>query len=347
MKKLIAVLLTTVVVAGLMGCGVSMEKDVAQTETTMEEGQSGEKKMVMILPMATLDYFNYMAAQLECEAEKAGVDLTFWNVNSDFSKIGEYVEMACEQDYDVAFVIDPTGSAQAAIKESSEKGLLIVGYDANIYPELENAWVTTGNEAMGRMIAEYALDMMKDEGKDSYNLVISYNPSVQSEIDRYNGVMAAIEESDLNIDVELATNTGVDLEDKINLWDDMLIRKAAGEIDYVIAVNSTNALGCLASAESAGRMELKVFGIDDEADQLNALQKDGIYYATIAQDSFTFGKKMMEAALKLTEDGGGQLGTISVDGILVTRDNVKEYLEKRQENVDSLSEYISSITSLN
>ena len=83
-------------------------------------------------------------------------------------------------------------------------------------------------------------------------------------------------------------------------------------------------------------MELKVFGIDDEADQLNALQKDGIYYATIAQDSFTFGKKMMEAAVKLTEDGGGQLGTISVDGILVTR-----------ENVDSLSEYISSITSLN
>ena len=54
MKKLIAVLLTTVVVAGLIGCGVSMEKDVAQTETTMEEGQSGEKKMVMILPMATL-----------------------------------------------------------------------------------------------------------------------------------------------------------------------------------------------------------------------------------------------------------------------------------------------------
>ena len=42
MKKLIAVLLTTVVVAGLIGCGVSMEKDVAQTETTMEEGQSGE-----------------------------------------------------------------------------------------------------------------------------------------------------------------------------------------------------------------------------------------------------------------------------------------------------------------
>lgn len=150
MKKLIAVLLTTVVVAGLIGCGVSMEKDVAQTETTMEEGQSGEKKMVMILPMATLDYFNYMAAQLECEAEKAGVDLTFWNVNSDFSKIGEYVEMACEQDYDVAFVIDPTGSAQAAIKESSEKGLLIVGYDANIYPELENAWVTTGNVANGK-----------------------------------------------------------------------------------------------------------------------------------------------------------------------------------------------------
>lgn len=354
MKKIIAMIMVIIMAGCMTGCGITADgpsDDTAEVnEETLETGaeDSGEAlKMVMILPMATLDYFNFMGAQLQSEAEKAGVEMTFWNVNSDFSKIGEYVEMAWEQDYDVAFVIDPTGSAQAALKESSEKGMLLVGYDANIYPELENAWVSTDNVAMGNMLAEYAIEMMKEEEKDSYNLIISYNPTVQTEIDRYTGMMEAIESSGLNIKVELATNTGVDVEDKVNLWDDMLIRKAEGEIDYVLAATSTNALGCLASAETANRTEFKVFGIDDEEDQLNALQGDSIYYATIAQDSFSFGKLMMDAALKLVENDGGQLGTIPVDGILVTRDNVQEYLEKRQNNIDALAEYISSIKSLN
>lgn len=355
MKKLIATLLSLAMLFTLVACASDTKPDdVGQNQTAgnSTEGSNAlaseeTKKMVMILPMATLDFFNFMGAQLQKEAEAVGVELTFWNVNSDFSKIGEYVEMANEQEYDVAFVIDPTGSAQAAIKETTADGLLIVGYDANVYPELENAWISTDNVAMGKLIAEHALEMMEEEGKDSYNLVISYNPTAQSEIDRYNGMKEAIDASNLQINVELATNTGVDLEDKINLWDDMLIRKAEGEIDFVLCSNSTNSLGCLGAAESAGRNDFKVLGIDDEADQLNALQNETIYYATVAQDSFAFGKLMMEAALQLEQDGGGNLGTIPVDGILVTRDNVSDYLEGRQVKINELSAYISSITSLN
>lgn len=355
MKKIIAVILSLVCILNLTACGSSPKQEAGTDEKPAAESPAGDSldnskekvRMAMIMPLATQDFFNFIAAQLQYEADQANVDLTMWDINGDVSKIGDLVEMAKEQEYDLMFVIDPTGSAKSAMEEV-QGDIVLIGFDAVVNPELQSAWISTDNVAMGRLLAEHMIDDMRAAGKDSYNVILTFTPTVQSEIDRKDGMIEAIEAvDDMEIHVEEASNSKVDLAGKVSLWDDLLVRKAEGEIDYVLGTNSYNALGCVSAAEAAGRYDFKVMGIDDEEDQLAALQKEGehLYYATVAQNPFQIGKEMMRAALAALN--GEELGTIGVDGVLVTSDNVDGYLAERSKNIEALSDYISIISQLN
>lgn len=149
--------------------------------------------------------------------------------------------------------------------------------------------------------------------------------------------------SGFTINGEEVSSADINLEGGLGLWDDLVIRKAEGELDYAMCANSTNALGCLAASESAGRTDYKVFGIDDEVDQLAALTKEnGIYYATVAQNPFEIGVQAIEAAVHAVE--GQDDGIVKVDGILVTRDTVQEYMANREKSLEELKDYLAIIT---
>lgn len=197
---------------------------------------------------------------------------------------------------------------------------------------------------MGRMLGEYAVELMKDDGKDSFNVIYSYNNTSQSEIDRQAGMAEAFKAMwFLQLTAEEVSSADINLEGGLGLWDDLVIRKAEGELDYAMCANSTNALGCLAASESAGRTDYKVFGIDDEADQLAALTKENsIYYATVAQNPFEIGVQTIEAAVHAVE--GQDDGIVKVDGILVTRDTVQEYMANREKSLEELKDYLAIIT---
>ena len=153
----------------------------------------------------------------------------------------------------------------------------------------------------------------------------------------------AFKASGITINSEEVSSADINLEGGLGLWDDLVIRKAEGELDYAMCANSTNSLGCLAASESAGRTDYKVFGIDDEADQLAALTKENsIYYATVAQNPFEIGVQVMEAAVHAVE--GQDDGIVKVDGILVTRDTVQEYMANREKSLEELKDYLAIIT---
>ena len=69
-----------------------------------------------------------------------------------------------------------------------------------------------------------------------------------------------------------------------SLWDDLLISKTAGTVDYIFCTNSGSSLGVLSSVLSAGRNEIGIFGIDDEDGQISALQDpSNPYLATVGR----------------------------------------------------------------
>lgn len=82
---------------------------------------------------------------------------------------------------------------------------------------------------------------------------------------------------------------------------------------------------------------MALIGIDNEEGQLNAL-KDGRYYkATIAQDSYSIGEEAMKAAMKAMD--GEKTGDVVVPGVLVTADNVEQYLKDDTSKKEELSSY--------
>lgn len=83
---------------------------------------------------------------------------------------------------------------------------------------------------MGRMLGEYAVEFMKDDGKDSFNVIYSYNNTSQSERDRQAGMAEAFKASGITIHGEEVSSADINLEGGLGLWDDLVIRKAEGEL---------------------------------------------------------------------------------------------------------------------
>lgn len=353
MKKVVSILSAMTVLCALFaGCATNTPDDNSpQNNSTSDTSPADNStttndtktyRMALIQPQNNLDYFNFITASALKYADANGIELTVWQQNSDQAKGVEFVDMAVEQGYDAVMICDPQGAARAAMEEAQGK-IAIIGYDAMAYPDLCNAAISTDNVAMGRMLGEYAVELMKADGKDSFNVIYSYNNTSQSEIDRQAGMAEAFKASGFTINGEEVSSADINLEGGLGLWDDLVIRKAEGELDYAMCANSTNALGCLAASESAGRTDYKVFGIDDEVDQLAALTKEnGIYYATVAQNPFEIGVQAIEAAVHAVE--GQDDGIVKVDGILVTRDTMQEYMANREKSLEELKDYLAIIT---
>ena len=96
-------------------------------------------------------------------------------------------------------------------------------------------------------------------------------------------------------------------------------------------------MGALASVSSADRTDVSLLGIDNEGGQLNALKDGRFYKATIAQDAYSIGEEAMKAALAAME--GEKTGDVIVPGVLVTSENVEDYLADDQAKKDELEAY--------
>ena len=187
MKKVVSILSAMTVLCALFaGCTTNTPDDNSpQNNSTSDTSPADNStttndtktyRMALIQPQNNLDYFNFITASALKYADANGIELTVWQQNSDQAKGGEFVDMAVEQGYDAVMICDAQGAARAAMEEAQGK-IAIIGYDAMAYPDLCNAAISTDNVAMGRMLGEYAVELMKDDGKDSFNVIYSYNNS--------------------------------------------------------------------------------------------------------------------------------------------------------------------------
>ena len=74
------------------------------------------------------------------------------------------------------------------------------------------------------------------------------------------------------------------------LTDNLLIANPEGNCWHTYGSNAGVALGALATVATADRKDVSLVGIDNEEGQLNALKDGSFYKATIAQDSYLWGK---------------------------------------------------------
>ena len=302
MKKITSIVLSVSMAAGALGMN-----------TAVVHAEESAKKVAYISAANQFDFFVYIGAEIKKVGEENGVQVDMFDAALDVSKEADLMSQAILQKYD-AIIVGPvdTQALIPSIKEANEAGIPVINYDSFIEGAEVYARVGSGNKDMGKTAGEYAADMLKEKyGEVKGNVIVLSYPALETMNQRNEGFIEALKE-----------------------YPDVTIKE---ETDIIYGSNAGVALGALASVSSAGREDIALVGIDNEEGQLNAL-KDGRYYkATVAQDSYSIGEEAMNAALSAID--GKKTGDVVVPGILVTADNVEEYLTDDQAKKDELEEY--------
>ena len=327
MKKITSIVLSVSMAAGALGMN-----------TAVVHAEESAKKVAYISAANQFDFFVYIGAEIKKVGEENGVQVDMFDAALDVSKEADLMSQAILQKYD-AIIVGPvdTQALIPSIKEANEAGIPVINYDSFIEGAEVYARVGSGNKDMGKTAGEYAADMLKEKyGSVKGNVIVLSYPSLETMNQRNEGFIEALKEyPDVTIKEETVEECTAEGGQK--LTDNLLIANPEGTLDIIYGSNAGVALGALASVSSAGREDIALVGIDNEEGQLNAL-KDGRYYkATVAQDSYSIGEEAMNAALSAID--GKKTGDVVVPGILVTADNVEEYLTDDQAKKDELEEY--------
>ena len=327
MKKITSIVLSVSMAAGALGMN-----------TAVVHAEESAKKVAYISAANQFDFFVYIGAEIKKVGEENGVQVDMFDAALDVSKEADLMSQAILQKYD-AIIVGPvdTQALIPSIKEANEAGIPVINYDSFIEGAEVYARVGSGNKDMGKTAGEYAADMPKEKyGEVKGNVIVLSYPALETMNQRNEGFIEALKEyPDVTIKEETVEECTAEGGQK--LTDNLLIANPEGTLDIIYGSNAGVALGALASVSSAGREDIALVGIDNEEGQLNAL-KDGRYYkATVAQDSYSIGEEAMNAALSAID--GKKTGDVVVPGILVTADNVEEYLTDDQAKKDELEEY--------
>lgn len=363
MKKIMSLLLCIAVSFGTIGCGnagsANSSNETAKEESGQDESaassnasqegteesigenagtESGGKKVAYISAANQFDFFVYIGAEIKRIGEENGIQVDMFDAALDVSKESDLMSQAILQGYD-AIIVGPvdTEALVPSIKEANEAGIPVINYDSFIEGADVYARVGSSNAEMGKMAGEYAAKLLEEKNGEAKGtiIVLSY-PALETMNQRIAGFKEVLEQYP-DVTVKEETVEECTAEGGQKLTDNLLIANPEGSIDIIYGSNAGVVLGALASVSSADRDDVALIGIDNEEGQLNAL-KDGRYYkATIAQDSYAIGEAAMNAAIEAIN--GEKTGDIVVQGVLVTPENVEEYLVNDQAKKAELEAY--------
>ena len=337
-KRVLATVLAATMILGLVGCGGTKETSDDDNVKVVDTNKDEEKRVAFISPANQFDFFVYIGAEVKKIGEEKGVHVDMFDAALDVNKLADLMSQAVIQQYD-AIIVGPvdTEAVVPSIKEANEAGIPVINYDSFVEGADVYARVGSGNVEMGKIAGEYAVEMLKEKyGKVEGNITVLSYPQLETMNKRIEGFKDAFKDyPDVNIKEE--TVDAVTAEAGQKLTDNLLVANGEGKIDIIYGSNAGVLLGALAAVSSANRTDIALVGIDNEEGQLNAL-KDGTYYkGTVAQDSYSIGEEAIKAAIKAID--GEKTGDVVVPGILVTPENVDEYLQNDKDTKEELDAY--------
>lgn len=343
-KKIGTIVLGFIMVLSMYGC-TGNEKSVEPSDSTVDSnaqtadsGSLKGKRIAFISPANQFDFFVYIGAEVKKVGQENGIKVDSFDANLDVAKLSDLMTQAILQKYD-AIIVAPvdTEALIPSIQEANKAGIPVINYDSFIEGADIYARVGSGNSDMGKTAGVYAAKLLKEKyGEVKGKVIVLSYPALETMNKRIAGFKEALKEY-TDVVVEDKTVTQCTAEGGQKLTDDLLIANAKNTVDIIYGSNAGVVLGALASVSSAGRDEIALIGIDNEEGQLNALKDGKFYKGTVAQDSYAIGDEAIKAALEAMK--GNKIGDVVVPGILVTPDNVKEYLSKDQARKAELASY--------
>ncbi len=316
MKKILAVLLSLVMVFSLSGCKITIDGEEGSTT----KKYSGSGTIGLSVSTQNNPFFVTLVEGAQAAANKLGISLTVVDAGDDATKQVSDIEDLISKNVSV-LIVNPVDSdaVTGAVQEAVNKGVKVISVDRAVNGVDIDCQIASDNVAGAELATQYIVDTLGEGVKVAE---LQGTSGASAAIDRGTGFHNI---ADKKLDVVASQTANFDRTEGMTVMENML--QANGDIKAVFAANDEMALGAMEAIAGAGK-DIMVVGFDATDDAIASI-KEGKMAATIAQQPDLIGATAIENAMKLIE-GESIEKSIPVEVTLVTKDNVDTFNEKKE-----------------
>ena len=331
MKKLLAALLSAVMLFSLSACGGTTSgqtsgQSQAQSGTSAAAGTSegsgamAGKNVSLMTPYLSSVTTNQMVNYLQEGLEAQGATVTVVDTSNDFAALASRIEdvVASGTDAIVLVSADPT-QLENQLQDAFDAGIPVFGCDSGFIEGMQvNA--TSDNYAMGELIVNYLFnDLMNGEGT-VIALTHRPHPGVVKRCEAFDALLAEQE------GISLITEQHVPAEQPINDAQDivenlLLANPEKGSITAIWCGWDEPAIGATQACQEAGRDEIIVVGVDGNEQAVSLVQQGTNLKATVAQNFEGMAEIVVEQMTKLFSGEAIEPGEMYAEATLITPEN--------------------------
>lgn len=345
MKKILATLLVTSMMFGLVACGNSKgdtttadssatgvqtgsEEAVTTESTTDSSDSAGEtKKRSFAFFTNTLNntFHNAMVEVYEEKCKEMGYDFVTFDCDYDASLQINQLEDAANKGYDAIFLIPADSqSERQGIEAVNNAGIPIFNVDTPVADkDLIVTCIATDAYSAGKVLGEQLLVDYPDGGK----IALLEHPENDSAVQRVEGFLAGLGDAADKYEIVARQNCGSALDQSLTVTEDIVM--ANPDIDAIFCVNGTSGMGCVAALKEhdlAGK--IGVYCIDASPDN-KAAMVEGSLKGVAAQCPKVIAATSFDKALSYL-DGEEIEQEILIPSYAITLDQAKETIDDWQ-----------------
>jgi len=311
---LIVIALTLALVPALSACA-------------SDSSQSGDSDGRLVLAYSAQNlantYFVEIARGVQSRADELGVEVFIHDGAGDAAAQVLAFENWIVQGVDAIMCspVDPA-ALEPSVRAAQEAGIMVVATNQDINGS--DTFITIPEFAYGLVIGQAAGRWIRDVlGGQAQVLILDF-PEIEAIIARADGMIAGI--------MEYAPNAVIASQQSANNpARGMAAMEAAlvsnPDINVVIGVNDAGVLGAYEAMMASGRADLETMffgGLDATPEALDAINRGGIYRATVDIAPYQSGRLFVDVALQTINDGPFAEDVI-IDMILVDESNIGNY----------------------
>ena len=326
-KRVLAAILTGVMLLGLVGCGAKSEapaEEPAATEVAeeKEEVPAGDAIKVGVLMKTMSDTFsNKLGESIKAYVEESypDVELFLMDGQADVAKQISQAEDLIAKQVNVIILNpqDADGSAQV-LDLAAEAGIPVIEVNTETVRTDYVAYVGSNDVMAGEIMGNFVMEQLGEEGGQYAILEGEIGQSAQ--ILRAEGIANTIQANDaFECVAQLTANWQRD--QAMSTTEDWLGKYP--DLKAVICHNDDMSMGALQAAEAQGR-DIIIIGTDAIPDALAAV-KEGRLEGTVLQDAATQASTAVDVAVKVAK-GEAVEAKYDVPFQLITIDNVDDFI---------------------
>lgn len=314
MKAKAIFLLATVLTVAMLAAGCGGGGDQGG-------GNGGGEDVRLALSISTLNnpFFIALRDGAQEAADGAGAELQVSNAQGDASQQLNDVQNLVTQQFD-AIMVNPvdTDAIVPAIQAANQADIPIIALDRKAASGEVATVIASNNVKGGRMAGEELIRLVENGPIAQLEGV----PGTSAARERGEGFQQAIEDQDA-VNLVASQAAGFSRNEALNVTQNII--QSTPDIKGIFAQNDEMALGAVQALGDRAGSEVVIVGFDGIDDALQAIQ-DGDMNATVAQQPGRIGRLGVENAIKAI-DGEDLQDTIDVEVVLVTQENVSEFMD--------------------